>query len=117
MPFKLSEAQAALLSQIDTHKIYVENVRSLLDITHAEAVRILETAVRQGVFEKRVEVLCPDGTVAASADNEDSLPPHVNCWVEDEDGHLEEADIPTKGLKRVVFYSVDERSVPYSRTA
>ena len=118
-PSGISEAQKRALVQIDTHKIYVENVRSLLGVSHAEALKILETAVRQGVFERCVEVLCPDGTVAASAAKEENLPPVVHCWVEDEEGHLEENDLPTKSLARTIFYRFDERSNAnsYTRTA
>jgi hypothetical protein len=115
----ISEAQSRVLAQLDTHKIYVENVRSLLGISYGEAVRILETAVRQGVFEKWIEVTCPDGTVAASARNENELPTTVHCWVEDEEGHLEDSDFPTQSLKKSTFYRLDERSetVPHARTA
>jgi hypothetical protein len=118
-PSGISEAQTRVLSQLDTHKIYVENVRSLLGISHGEALKILETAVRQGVFERCVEVLCPDGTVAASASSEERLPRTVHCWVEDVEGHLDEADLFTESLKRNVFYRLDERSetVPHTRTA
>jgi hypothetical protein len=118
-PSGISEAQSRLLSQLDTHKIYVENVRSLLEISHDEALRILETAVRQGVFERCIEVLCPDGAVAASACSEARLPRTVPCWAEDADGHLDETDLPTESLRKTVFYRLNERSqtVPDTRTA
>jgi hypothetical protein len=117
-PSKLDDREATLLSQLDPHKIYVENVRSLLDVSYKEALGILETAVRQGVFQKHIEVMCPDGTVAASADAEDAIPDRVQCWSEDDEGHLEEMEISTHSLKKVVFYSLDERSdsASYSST-
>jgi len=118
-PSVLSERDALLLSKLDPHKIYVENVRSILGVSSTEAKRILETAVRQGIFEKRVEVTCPDGSVAASAESEEALPNSVHCWRE-EDGQLEEVDLPTDSLTKTVFYRLYERSaspVPYSRTA
>lgn len=118
-PSGLDEAQSRALAQLDTHKIYVENVRSILGISSTEAVRILETAVRQGVFEKCVEVMCPDGTIAASATSEDGLPSTVRCWVEDEEGRLEEAAFATKSLHKTTFYRLHERSetFPHARTA
>jgi hypothetical protein len=117
-PSALSDRDIQLLSRLDPNKIYVENVRSLLGISQASAVRILETAVRQGIFERRVEVTCPDGSVAASAEAEDKLPATVHCWVE-ENGHLEETDLPTDSLAKTVFYRLDGQTnpVPYSRTA
>jgi len=118
-PSGLSESQRRLLAQLDTRKIYVENVRSLLDVSHAEALRILETAVRQGVFVKWVEVMCPDGSVAAAAPREDKLPVTVHCWVEGEEGHLEETDFPTARLRKTTFYKLNEQpdTIPHSRTA
>lgn len=115
----ISEPQRLLLSQLDTHKVYVENVRSLLGVSYPEALKILETAVRQGVFERCVEVICPDGTVAASAKSEEELPSTVQCWVEDEDGYLEETDLPTRSLRKTTFYRLDEHpnNVPHPRTA
>jgi hypothetical protein len=119
VPSGITEKQSRLLAQLDTHKIYVENVRSLLDVSHAEAVRILETAVRQGVFRRCIEVMCPDGAVAASANTEAELPLTVHCWIDDGEGHLEETELLTKSLKKAVFYRFDERpeTVPHARTA
>lgn len=117
-PSGLSERDLRLLSQVDPEKVYVENVRSLLGISHFRAVQILETAVRQGIFERRVEIACPDGRVAASADKEEHLPKTVHCWVE-ESGHLEEADLPSDSLEKTVFYRLYEPSdsVSYSGAA
>jgi hypothetical protein len=118
-PSGLSEEQGRVLAQLNPSKIYVENVRSILGVSHAEALQILETAVRQGVFEKYVEVMCPDGTVATSARSDSELPSSVHCWIEDEDGILEETTLPTKNLRKAVFYRLDERSAtfPHARTA
>jgi hypothetical protein len=119
LPAPLSNEQLELLSQLDTHQIYVENVRSLLGVSYREAVDILETAVRQGVFTKKIGVVCPDGSVGASAETEDNLPATTPCFKEDEDGLAEEFNLPTQTLKKVVFYSLDEssKSASYSRTA
>jgi len=115
---KMSEEEAEMLSRLNPDKFYVENVRSILNVSHAAAVRICETAVRQGVFERRVEVLCPDGAVAASAESEAALPETVRCWQE-EDGLLEQEELSTKTLEKTVFYRLHESpdSVPYGQTA
>ncbi len=96
------------IASLNPDKIYIENVRSALGISHRAAVRICETAVRQGFFRRQVEVLCPDGAVAASADTEDALPKTVRCWSED-DGRLEEMELPTTSLVKVPFYRLDEQ--------
>ena len=95
----LPEKQAAALARLNPEKIYVENVRSVLDISAWRAKQICETAVRQGVFEKRIEVLCPDGVVATSAPSEEQLPPKVICWE-----NYEEVEVPTQQLRKNVFY-------------
>jgi len=118
-PSMLSEKETTLLSQLNPQKIYVENVRSILGVSHAEALRILDTAVRQGAFKKLVEVRCPDGTVAASAEREEDLPVTVHCWHEDEEGHLAEADVYSQTLRKNTFYRINDRSErnPVQRTA
>lgn len=111
----LPEVQAAALARLNPEKIYVENVRSVLDISTWRAKEICETAVRQGFFQKRVEVLCPDGVVAASAPSEEQLPPTVICWSE-----FEEVEVPTEHLRKNVFYRlVDDADTrePGRRTA
>jgi hypothetical protein len=104
------------LAQLDPEKIYKENVRSLLGVSEEEAERICETAVRQGLFSRGVEVLCPNGSAAAMADSEEELPPIVICWQEI-DGHPEEAPLPTEQLRKVTFYRLNERRAANSYQA
>lgn len=106
------------LTKLNPDKIYVENVRSLLDISHERASKLCEIAVRQGVFERRVEVLCPDGTVAASASSESLLPVTVQCWVE-EDGHYEQNEHSTAVLQKMIYYRLfsDDKATAKHRTA
>lgn len=106
------------LLRLNPNKIYVENVRSLLGVSHRQAVAVCESAVRQGFFTRRVEVVCPDGTVAASADSEINLPPVVRCWQQD-DENLEEVELPTSELRKAVFYQLNAEKAAglYKRTA
>jgi hypothetical protein len=98
----------AELAQLDPDKIYVENVRSILHVSTSVAERVLETAVRQGVFQKGVEVRCPDGAVAATADSEKNLPRSVHCWHE-LDGDMEEIEVATDELSKVTFYKLNDK--------
>ena len=93
----------AAISRLNPDKIYLENVRSALGVSSQRALDICEAAVRQGLFQRGVEVACPDGAIAASADTESGLPAHVRCWMEDE-GHLEEVEIQTDTLPKIAFY-------------
>ncbi len=115
----LGEKEATALAQLNPEKIYVENVRSILDLSTRRAQQICETAVRQGVFQKFIEVICPDGVVAASAASESELPTTVMCWLDTEQG-VEEVEVPTTQLRKTVFYRLidnDTPAQPYGRTA
>ena len=114
----LSEKEAEMLANLNPDKFYAENVRHILGISYASAVRICETAVRQGLFERRVEVMCPDGAVATAADTEAHLPPSVRCWHQDGD-FMEQEELPTETLEKAVFYRLHEQSdsSPYRQTA
>jgi hypothetical protein len=114
----LSEKESKLLVALNPEKFYVENVRSILGISHTSALRICETAVRQGLFKRGVEVRCPDGAVAATADSEELLPREVRCW-NNVDGFLEAEIVSSATLEKVSFYRLNEftESAPYTKTA
>ena len=90
-------------SGLDPQRIYVENVRALLGTTTWIARQICETAVRQGLFVKRIQILCPDGAAAATVDDEEELPAEVQCCREI-DGESEPFTEPTARLDRLLFY-------------
>lgn len=94
---------------LSPQRIYVENVRSLLGTNSWIAKQICETAVRQGLFVKRIEVLCPDGTVAVTVGNVDDIPATVQCRNE-VDGETEETVEPTDRLDRLEFYQLARAS-------
>jgi hypothetical protein len=95
------------LSQLDPDKIYVENVRSLLNVSYEKALEICELAVRQGFFKRGVEIKCPNGKVAAVVENGIELPSKVRC-LEEEDGFYEEVELPTSGLEKIPFYKLND---------
>jgi hypothetical protein len=96
------------LADLNPDKIYVENVRSVLGVSYGKAMDICEIAVRQGFFQRGVEVKCPDGAVAASANSEADLPPMVHCWTE-EDGQFKDVELPTDKLQKVIFYKLNDQ--------
>src|SRR3984957_6760583 len=103
IPVRDLSGKVDAISRLDPDKIYVENIRSTLGVSHREAERICETAARQGVFDRGIEVLCPDGVVAAVADSESNLPLAVNCW-SDDGGNIEEIKLPVGTLRKRVYY-------------
>ncbi len=95
------------LSKLNPDKFYLENVRSVLGVSHRGALKLCDSAVRQGFFSRRIEVMCPDGAVAASADSEEQLPAFVRCLSKDDD-HFEEVELPTKTLCKITAYSLND---------
>jgi len=98
-------ARLKAFSALDTQHIYVENVRALLGTNTWIARQICETAVRQGLFVKRIQVLCPDGAVAVTVTDEKVVPDEVQCWREI-DGELEPFAERTERLDRLEFYQL-----------
>jgi len=96
----------AAIAKLDPDKIYLENVRSVLGVSTFQAKLYCETAVRRGIFRKRVEVVCPDGSVAVSARDESELPEVVKCWQED-GGEFTQVEYATRDLRKVSFYQMN----------
>ena len=95
------------LSALDPEHIDVENVRSVLGISTVRARLICETAVRRGVFRRRIQVLCPDNSVAASAPTREELPSSVRCW-QDIEGDLEPRSVSTEDLRTREVFALNE---------
>lgn len=98
------------LAKLNTEKFYVENVRSILGVSSRSAERIIETGVRQGIFQRRIEVVRPDGSVAIAVESEGEIPEIVRWWKE-EDGNYEEVVVATRDLSRNVFYCMTDGEV------
>ena len=96
-------ARLKVFSALDTQHIYVENVRALLGTSTWIARQICETAVRQGLFVKRIQILCPDGAAALTVDDDKAIPEEVQCWRE-VDGELEPVLERTERLDRYFFF-------------
>lgn len=103
MPIDPLSGRAEAIGKLDPDKIYIENVRSALGVSTGRAKQICETAVRRGLFDRYVEVVCPDGAVAVSARTESELPERVHCWQEHE-GQLQEVELATMALAKATFY-------------
>jgi hypothetical protein len=101
LPAGIPPGAVAQLKALNPERIHLENVRSILGVSASRARLVCETAVRRGILSKRLLILCPDGSVAATADSESDVPPAVRCWREDDDSEM----MPTQGLRRLEIYS------------
>ena len=70
-----------------------------------------EEAFKQGAFYRQIQVLCPDGSVAALAASYEDLPPNVKCW-RHRDGHCEFQMIRTDALCRREVFAVRSGYIP-----
>jgi hypothetical protein len=95
------------LADLNPSRIYVENVRVAFRVSHSAAVRFCESAVRQGLFQRFIEIECPNGSVAVSIRTDEKMPEHVRCFV-DVDGFKEEVELPTVDLTKHVFYRLTD---------
>lgn len=102
-------SKIAQMMQLDPNRIYVENVRSILGSPSWLARFICELGVRRGVFEKKVQVLCPDGAAVLTASSADEVPTTVLCW-EESDGDWTQTSFESANLQKLEFYSLARRS-------
>lgn len=96
------------LARLDPDRVYLENVRSLLEVSTFSAKLVCETAVRRGIFIRRTSLICPDGSVAWTGGPEDDPPATLRCWHETEYGPEPEA-IARESLRREEFFVLNER--------
>jgi hypothetical protein len=105
----LSAGSWTKIEQLNPAKIFVENVRSLLNISRLEARTLCEMAVSDQLFEKRVGLVCPDdncnGRILADFKWGEQMPESISCkicQVEDR----EQSTYRTSDLKKVEFYKL-----------
>ncbi|MBB5062454.1 hypothetical protein HDF15_000784 [Granulicella mallensis] len=103
------ESTAIILSKLDPHHIEVENIRSLLGISHRAARTICETAVSRGLFSHRVVLVCPDDdSVAYEVRDSRPIPETLPCSHRDGDD-IVRVEVPSGSLQRREFYVFNER--------
>lgn len=71
------------LKKIDLENIYIENVRSILNVSNRFAKFICETAVRLNYLERKINICCPNhncGRILASYKNINSIEDEFNCF-------------------------------------
>ena len=70
----------AKLARVDPQCIYVEHVCIAFGVSMLRAKQICEEAVKQGILYRQIQILSPDGSVAALASSDEDLPDSVKCW-------------------------------------
>src|SRR5476651_394387 len=103
----LSLAFLHKIKEIRPGNIYVENIRSVFDISRVEARTFCEMAVNSNIFERRIGLICPNsscnGRILADYDSESDIPNEItceNCELEGEDSFVYD----TSKLEKIEFY-------------
>lgn len=111
LPVSIPNSTLENLAKLNPNKFYVENVRSLMNVSTEKAKSLCDTAVRQGFFSTGLEIICPDGTVAKSIESGENIPETVICYLEAGNSY-EEVELETNELERNTYYRLNQ-----SRTA
>jgi len=94
------------ISGIDPGKIYVENVRSILDVSTEHARRICEMAVIDKIFERKIGLVCPnENRVIREFSSLNEIPETITCSL-CEANDEEESTFNTSDLKKIVYYKI-----------
>jgi hypothetical protein len=95
------------IKNIRPGNIYVENIRSVFDISRIEARSLCEMAVASKIFERRIGLICPSeschGRIIADFADEKDIPEEINCDVCELEGN-DKFIYQTKNLARIEFY-------------
>jgi hypothetical protein len=106
-PVSIPQKTLENLSKLNPNKFYLENVRSIMDVSYDKAKSLCEIAVRQGYFTCGIEILCPDGSVAKSIEQGQDLPEKVNCLLLVEGGY-EDVELNVTELERNTYYKLNQ---------
>jgi hypothetical protein len=98
----------AALRRLNPDRIDIENIRSILGSSTQRAKLVCDTAVRRGIFLRRISVICPDDSVAWTGDYGTNPPETVRCWRESEYGP-EPMTMKTSELARKEYFVLSER--------
>lgn len=86
---KFFKNKTRIIEITDPDRIYIENVRSFFNISSRFAKFLCETAVRQGLFEKKIAVECTNEDckrIIKVFDVSEELPDELTCIVCETEG-------------------------------
>lgn len=96
------------INTIDPGNIYIENVRSILNVSKSSAKQICEIAVSENLFIKKIGIVCPnEDRIIDEFDSIDEIPEEIscrNCEASEEDNFL----FKTAQLKKIEFYKLNK---------
>jgi hypothetical protein len=97
---------------IDPGKIYVENVRSIYNVSSLKARVLCEMAVQENIFVKKIGVVCPNSDcrrIIAQYDSYADIPKQISCDICEAEGD-KECLFNTADLDKIEFYQLKDRN-------
>lgn len=93
---KIADKKVGIWERLNPEKFYVENIRHFFNLSHRIAKILCEVAARQGFFEKKFEVLCPnEGRSIGEFDRREQIPETIeckNCEILEKNYHFKTSD-------------------------
>lgn len=95
-----------LIQETDPNRIYIENISSFFSISYKLAQWLCDLAVKEGAFEKRIGVFCPNcEALLADFGEQEKLPYAVtceSCQMMDERNF----EFKTSECRTIIFYRI-----------
>lgn len=104
----------AKLAGVDPQCIYIEHVCIAFGVSTQRAKQICDEAIREGILYRQIQILCPDGSVAAVASSYEDLPDSVKCW-HHQNGSGEFRMIRTDALRKRELFALRGNHIPLSQ--
>lgn len=96
------------IGSINPEVIYVENVRSVLNVSTFNAKVICESAVAENLLLKKIGVICPnDGRIIESFDSVEEIPLTITCDICELD-EIEPCTFNTVNLQKIEYYQLNK---------
>ena len=103
---KFFKRKVDILKETDPDRIYVENIRKMLNTSTSEAIKICDIAVEEGILRKKYALECKNndcGRIIKVYDRKEDIPSSIICRTCELDGHIN-FEFETKDLTITEFY-------------
>lgn len=88
--------------------IYVENMRSMMNVSTTVAKAKCEQAVESGLFIQMIGLLCPnDDRMMASFGSRLSIPATIKCNICEND-EADKFEFDTEYIRQIIYYKIIE---------
>ena len=104
---RLVDSKRKIIEGTDPQRIYVENIRRFFNVPSAIAKGLCDLAVREGVFRKKIGLICPNEgchrLIKASSKVSDSE--RITCEICEVD-EKEKFEFDESELEKMTFYQL-----------